>query len=88
MKAYLQAFVNYEQDNWVQWLLMAEFANNNAKNASAGHTSFELNCNYHPYIFYKEDVNPRFQSKSAGELTNKLRDLTTICRRLFTMLKN
>ena len=48
MKAYLQAFVNFEQNNWARVLPMAEFAYINAKNASTGHTPFELNFGYHP----------------------------------------
>ena len=44
MEAYLQAFVNFEQNNWARLLTMAEFAYNNAKNASTGYTPFELNC--------------------------------------------
>ncbi len=48
IKAYLQFFVNFEQSDWARLLLMAEFTYNNAKNASTGHTPFELNCGYHP----------------------------------------
>ena len=55
MKAYLQGFVNFEQSNWTRFLPIAEFAYNNAKNASTSHTSFELNCGYHPQMSYKED---------------------------------
>ena len=54
---------------------MAEFAYNNAKHASTGHTSFELKCEYHPYVSYKEDVDPRSRSKAANELTKELRNL-------------
>ncbi len=38
---------------------MAEFAYNNAKNASISHPSFELNCDFHPQASYKKDVDPR-----------------------------
>ena len=48
MEAYLRAFVNFEQNDWVRLLPMAEFAYNNAKNASTDHTPFELNYGYHP----------------------------------------
>ena len=41
---------------------MAKFAYNNVKNASTGHTPFELNCGYHPKMSYEEDVDPRSQS--------------------------
>ena len=59
---------------------MAEFTYNNAKNASTGHTSFELNCGYHPRMSYEEDVDPRSQSKSADKLSAELRELMIVCR--------
>ncbi len=59
METYLQAFVNFEQDDWAKLLLMAKFAYNNAKNARTGHILFKLNCGFHPQAFYKEDVDPR-----------------------------
>ena len=59
---------------------MVEFAYNNAMNASTGHTPFELNCGYHPRVFYKEDVDPRSKSKSADELSTELKQLMTVCR--------
>ena len=80
MEAYLRAFVKFEQNDWARLLPMAKFAYNNAKNASTGHTPFELNCGYHPRMSYKEDVNPRSQSKSADKLSAELRDLMIVCR--------
>ena len=80
IKAYLRAFVNYEQDNWARLLPMAEFAHNNAKHASMGYTPFELNCGYHLCVSYKEDVDPRSRSKAADELTEELRNLMAACR--------
>ena len=59
MEAYLQAFVNFEQNNWVRLFSMVEFVYNNAKNASTGHTLFELNCKYHPRVSYEKDLDPR-----------------------------
>ena len=44
MEAFFRAFVNFKQNDWAKFLLMAEFAYNNARNTSIGHTSFELNC--------------------------------------------
>ena len=58
---------------------MAEFVYNNAKIASTGHIPFELNCGYHPWMSYKEDVDPRSQSKSADELSAELRELMIVC---------
>ena len=47
---------------------MAGFAYNNAKNASTGFTSFELNCGYYLWVSYKEDLDPRSKSRTAEEL--------------------
>ena len=62
---------------------MAEFVHNNAKKASTGHTLFELNCGYHPWMLYEEDVDSRSQSKSADELLAELRELMIVCREDF-----
>ena len=80
MEAYLRAFVNWEQNDWARLLPMAEFAYNNAKNASTGHTPFELNCGFHPQVSFKDDVNPRSRSRSADELAKELRELMDICQ--------
>ena len=80
MEAYLRAFVNFEQNDWARLLPMAEFAYNNAKNASTGHTLFELNCGFYPRMSYKEDVDPHSQSRSADELSAEFRELMTVCR--------
>ena len=62
---------------------MAEFAYNNVKNASTGYTSFELNCGYHPRVFFEKDVDPHSKSCSANELAKKLRELMEIyCQNL------
>ena len=57
---------------------MAEFAYKNAKNASTGYTYFELNCGYHLWVSYKEDLNPRSKSKSVEELFFELQELITV----------
>ena len=80
MEAYLRAFIKFEQNDWARLLPMAEFAYNNAKNASTGHTPFKLNCGYHPRMSYEEDVDPRSKSKSAEELSAELRELMIVCR--------
>ena len=58
---------------------MAEFAYNNAKNASTGNTSFKLNGRYHPCVFYEEDLDPRSKLKTAEKLSSELRNLMAIC---------
>ena len=80
IEAYLRAFVNFEQNDWAKLLLMVKFAYNNAKNASTGHTPFELNYGYHPRMLYEEDVDPHSQSKLADKLLVELRELMIICQ--------
>ena len=78
MEAYLRAFINFKQNDWVRLLSMAEFTYNNAKNASIDYTPFELNCGYHSHVFYKENVDPCSKSKSAEDLANDLRELMMV----------
>ena len=59
---------------------MTEFAYNNAKNASIDHSPFELNCGYHPCVFYEEDLDPYSKSKTAKKLSSKLQNLMAVCQ--------
>ena len=58
---------------------MAEFAYNNAKNASTSHTLFELNYGYYPRISFKENVDPHSRSYSANKLAEELTELIEVC---------
>ena len=80
MEAYFWTFVNFEQNNWAWLLPIAEFAYNNAKNTSTGYMPFELNCGYYPRVSYKEDLDPRSQSKTAEGLFSELRNLMAACQ--------
>jgi reverse transcriptase-like protein/integrase-like protein len=48
LKNYLRSYINYAQDDWVDWLPDAEFAVNNFVNQSTGMTPFFANSGYHP----------------------------------------
>ncbi len=79
MEAYLRAFVNQEQDDWTKLLFIVEFAYNNIKNASTGHTPFKFNCGYHLRVSFEEDIDPRSRSYSANKLAEELRKLMEVC---------
>ena len=79
MEVKLQAFVNFKQNDWIRLLPIAEFVYNTSKNASIGHTPFELKCGYHSRMSYKKEVNPHFKSKSADKLLAELRKLMIVC---------
>lgn len=48
LKQYLRAYVNYEQDNWVDLLPIAEFEANSDRNDSSGIAPFFATKEYHP----------------------------------------
>ena len=45
---FLQHYVNYQQDDWTNWLAAAEFQYNNKRHAATGKTPFKLNFGRHP----------------------------------------
>ena len=57
---------------------MTEFAYNNAKNASTGHTLFELNYDDYLRMSYEKKVNSHSKSKSVDKLLAKLRKLMIV----------
>ena len=47
IKRYLRNFVNYVQDDWLDWLPMAEFAANNTKSSAIGTSPFFANYGFY-----------------------------------------
>jgi hypothetical protein len=50
LEDYLRAFVGYKQNDWDQYLSMAEFVCNNSRNTSTGYTPFMMNYGKNPDI--------------------------------------
>ncbi len=50
IEAYLQVFISHQQDDWADWLLLAEFAYNNKVHAATCWTPFELDASQHPHL--------------------------------------
>jgi len=46
---FLWHYMNYQQDNWTDWLATAEFQYNDKKHAAIERTPFELNFGRHPW---------------------------------------
>jgi hypothetical protein len=83
MEQYLRAFTNYEQDNWVETLPLAEFAYNNSMHASTRFTPFFANYGYNPEMQFKA---PRDEARVRTEAdpdtyVNRLHE-THACMRL------
>jgi hypothetical protein len=73
MEQYLRAYVNYQQDDWVQFLPMAEFATNNHVSETTGISPFFANYRLNPKIDFKPDIrvdNP--EEDQAHTLADRL----------------
>ena len=46
---FLQHYVNYQQENWTNWLSAADFQYNDKKHAATERIPFELNFGRHPW---------------------------------------
>jgi len=73
LKQYLQHYCTYQQDNWSKLLPLAEFAYNNAPNASTGLSPFFANKGYHPAL----DIHPKHDvvSLRACKFATNLQEL-------------
>jgi transposase InsO family protein len=48
LEGFLRSFCNYQQNDWVKWLPIAEFCHNNQENSATGKTAFETIYGAHP----------------------------------------
>jgi len=48
LKQYLRLYCNYKQNNWAEWLSIAEFSYNNWIHSSTGQSLFLVNLGHHP----------------------------------------
>ena len=83
MEQYLRAYVNYEQDNWVELLPLAQFAYNNATHASTRLSPFFANYGYHPELQFKRPKAMRLlpSQKSADAFAQTLNETHTILKK-------
>ena len=68
---FLRHYINYQQDNWTEWLAAAEFAYNDKKHAATGKTPFELNFGRHPW---KGDLMVQTELPRVEEFAKKLQE--------------
>jgi hypothetical protein len=82
MEQYLRAHVNYLQDDWADWLPLAEFAANNQASETTGASPFFANKGFDPRCQFDltpattNDVNDRrtlTTSKTLSEIHSHLR---------------
>ena len=67
MEQYLRAFVNYLQDDWLDWLLLAEFVGNNTESETTKVTPFFANKGFHPRMGFEPTRPPTNTSELNAE---------------------
>ena len=65
IEQFLRAFCAYRQDNWADWLPIAEFALNSRVHSAMGKAPFELIYGYIPE--FQVSLNPNPQIPAAEE---------------------
>ena len=76
MKQYLQAFVSYQQDDWVSWLSLAEFTGNNTMSETMNMILFFVNKGFHPCMGFEllaTSIEP--QALKVNEWVNHIQEL-------------
>jgi len=61
---FLRHYVNYQQDNWMEWLAMAEFQYNDKKYVATEHILFKLNFGWHSW---KRDLTVQMEFPKLEE---------------------
>jgi len=88
---FLWHYVNYQQDNWTDWLSAAEFQYNDKKHVATGKTPFKLNFGRHPWkgdLMVQTEI-PRVEEfmkelqKSWEQATNAMEEAQKNMKRQF-----
>lgn len=65
IEQYLRLFVNHRQDDWTDWISLAEFCYNDRIHSSTGHSPFFLNHGWHPRKGSEPSAMPITESAEA-----------------------
>ena len=78
IEQYLRLFVNYRQDDWTDWLSIAEFSHNNRLYTSTDHSPFYLNYGRQPQSSFTIPTNLTVESaEDFAQWMKTLHKLTT-----------
>jgi hypothetical protein len=84
----LRAFVNYQQNDWDQYLASAEFAYNNAPNASTGISPFKMNYGDDPLVPTALFQPPSDTVPAFSEFLTKMQNLSKIASDSLVLAKS
>lgn len=86
MEQYLRCYVTYLQDDWAEWLSLAEFASNNVQSDTTQLTPFWANLGHHPRMGTEpittttRDVRTRAQLESADQFVIRMDEILGFVR--------
>lgn len=74
VEQYLRLFTNYGQNDWAEWLPLAQFSYNDKIQSSTGYSPFFLNYGRHP----RKGIEPRtsVRAESADVFASRMHNLT------------
>jgi hypothetical protein len=69
-EAFLRSYINHLQDDWADWLSIAEFQYNDKRHSATNSTAFFLNYGYHPW---KGEINAaQGNNEAAGTFATQI----------------
>ena len=81
MEQYLRSFVNYLQDDWLDWLPLAEFVGNNTESETTKVTPFFANKGFHPRIGFEPTRLPTNANElNADTFVIRMEEIQNILR--------
>ena len=75
MEQYLRAFVSYQQDDWAQWIPMAEFMGNNQASETTGMSPFFANYGFNLRMDFLESEYVENENLDAVAFTKAMTEL-------------
>jgi len=71
VEQYLRIFINYQQDNWKDWLSIAEFSHNNSIHSAISTTPFLVNTGQHPWT--GQDTRKDVRNEAAMSFHDRMK---------------
>jgi len=72
LEQYLRMYVNHRQNNWAEWLAMAEFAFNNKVHTATKMSPFQVNYGREPRIGF--DVRKKGKNEKVEEFVKEMKE--------------
>jgi hypothetical protein len=82
LEQYLRSYISYLQDDWSEWLPLAEFSANSCKSETTGMSPFLANYGFHPRMGIEPTVtvSPDAPTRDAETFVRKMNQITEFLR--------